>query len=117
MGIFLQNSRIELKKYYVSCLLDSIALIHTVVTTRYSLSQVERHPDEYKGEYDAVVLMVGANNLGQYTIKESIKVINETLNLLSKLNPGTRTYACEVSSKVVVQQIYVCYILYYDYRT
>ena len=100
-GDFLQNSRIDLKKYYVSCPLDQIELINTMVTTRYSLSQVRRHPDEYRGEYDAVVLMVGANNLGQYTIRDSVKVINETLNLLSKLNPGARTYACEVSSIVL----------------
>ena len=78
-----------------------IYLIDTVVTTRCSLSQVRRHPDEYRGEYDAVVLMVGANNVGQYTIRDSVKVINETLNLLSKLNPGARTYACEVSSIVL----------------
>ena len=74
-------------------------IINTVVTTRYPWSQVKRHPHEYKGDFDAVVLMVGANNLGQYTIRESVKVVNETLNLLSKLNPGARTYACEVSAK------------------
>ena len=56
--------------------------------------------------------MVGANNLGQYTVQQSVGIINETLDLLGALNPGARTFACEVRSLITYLKLNIMRYMY-----
>ena len=59
---------------------------------------MKRQSHEYRGEFDAIVLMVGANDLGQFAIRRAIDLIKDTVDLLVDLNPGAPTFVCEVNS-------------------
>ena len=59
---------------------------------------MRNHRESYIGEYDAVVLVVGANNLGRYAVREAVIAVSETLEELSSLNPRACSFACEVGN-------------------
>ena len=58
--------------------------------------QVKNQPDDFKGDFDAVVVVAGANNIGQYTVRQSVRAIYETVEVLSSVNPHAKVLACEV---------------------
>ena len=60
------------------------------------MSQVKSQPDDYKGDFDSVVVVAGANNIGQYTVRQSVRAIYETVEVLSSVNPHAKVFACEV---------------------
>ena len=61
-----------------------------------TVSQVQNNHESYSGDYDAIALVVGANNLGSYAVRDAVTAIKETLETLSSLNPRASTFACEV---------------------
>ena len=69
---------------------------HVKIST-LRLSQVRNHHESYAGGYDAIAVVVGANNLGNYAVREAVAAIKETLEILSSLNPTACTFACEVA--------------------
>ena len=52
---------------------------------------------DFAGEFSNIVLVAGANDIGNYGIQKTTEAVAETLGLLSTLNPGANTFACEVS--------------------
>ena len=58
--------------------------------------QVKNQPEEFKGDFDAVVIVVGANNIGQYAVRQSVRAIYDTVELLSSFNAHAKVLACEV---------------------
>ena len=58
--------------------------------------QVINDPDDFSGDFDAVALVVGANNIGNYSVREVVETIDETLEILQYLNPGACVFASEV---------------------
>ena len=56
-----------------------------------------KDPDDFSGEFDAVALVIGANNIGNYAVQEVVETIYETVEILKSLNPGACVFASEVS--------------------
>ena len=52
--------------------------------------------DTYSGDYDAIAVVVGANNLGDYAVRDAVIAVEETVEILSSLNPRACVFACEV---------------------
>ena len=59
--------------------------------------QVIKDPDDFSGDFDAVALVIGANNIGNYAVREVMETIYETVEILKSLNPGACVFASEVS--------------------
>ena len=57
-------------------------------------------PDDFSGDFDAVALVVGANNIGNYSVREVVETIDETMEILKYLNPGACVFATEVGLKI-----------------
>ena len=57
---------------------------------------MQRSQEDFSGEFRNIVLVAGANDIGNFGIKKTTEAIAETLGLLSFLNPGANTFACEV---------------------
>ena len=53
-------------------------------------------PDDFSGDFDAVALVVGANNIGNYSVREVVETIDETVEILKYLNPGACVFVSEV---------------------
>ena len=58
--------------------------------------QVKNQPEEFKGDFDAIVVVVGANNIGQYAVRQAVRAIYDTVELLSSFNAHAKVLACEV---------------------
>ena len=58
--------------------------------------QVRNNQDTYSGDYDAIAVVVGANNLGNYAVQDAVVAVDETVEILSSLNPRAFVFACEV---------------------
>ena len=76
---------------------------HDTQKVRFSCSlvlylQVIKDPDDFSGEFDAVALVIGTNNIGNYAVHEVVETIYETVEILKSLNPGAYVFASEVSS-------------------
>ena len=52
----------------------------------------------FSGEYGAVVVMVGANNMGYRGMETVISHIAEIASLLQEYNPKSHIFVCEVGS-------------------
>ena len=63
---------------------------------------MRRNRADFSGEFRNIVIMVGANDIGNCGIRKTIEDIAETLELLMLciLNPGADSFACEVSSQI-----------------
>ena len=59
--------------------------------------QVINDPEDFSGDFDAVALVIGANNIGNYAVQEVVGTIYETMEILKSLNPGACVFASEVS--------------------
>ena len=42
------------------------------------------------------MVVVGANNIGQYAVRQPVGAIYDTLEVLSSINPFAKVFACEV---------------------
>ena len=58
--------------------------------------QVRNNEDSYSGDYDAIAVVVGANNLGNYAVQDAVAAVDETVEILRSLNPRACVFACEV---------------------
>ena len=58
--------------------------------------QVRNNQDSYSGDFDAITVVVGANNLGNYAVQDAVAAVDETMEILSSLNPRACVFACEV---------------------
>ena len=56
-----------------------------------------KDPDDFSGDFDAVALVIGANNIGNYRVQDVVETIHETLEILKSLNPGACVFTSEVS--------------------
>ena len=57
---------------------------------------MRNNQDTYSGDYDAIVVVVGANNLGNYRVRDAVAAVDETVEILSSLNPRACVFASEV---------------------
>lgn len=55
--------------------------------------------------FDIVVVLVGANDLGKLKINQTIEELLELLYILQEANPKAAIYACDVCSKIALQII------------
>ena len=57
---------------------------------------MRNNQDSYSGDYDAIAVVVGANNLGNYRVRDAVAAVDETVEILSSLNPRACVFALEV---------------------
>ena len=60
--------------------------------------QVRNNQNSYTGDFDAIAVVVGANNLGNYRVRDAVAAVDETVEILSSLNPKAFVFACEVGN-------------------
>ena len=59
---------------------------------------MRNHQSSYTGDFDAIAIVVGANNLGNYGVRDAVTAVDETVEILSSLNPRAFVFACEVGN-------------------
>ncbi len=69
--------------------------------------QVRNDSKKYSG-YKIVVVLVGANNIGNTNIEDVVEDLREFLIFLQDNNPGASIYACEVG-------IWPGLLIFYDF--
>ena len=72
------------------------------ITAEKLFDKVRESPGDFEGDFDFVVVLVGANNLGQHSYKmnSAVSAISDTMGILSQLNPRASAFACEVCADI-----------------